>query len=227
LPPRGVPLAFVADLDAPVLDSADHHHLARVLRLRVGDPVSVSDGCGAWRPARFAESPEADGDVRQVSAPVPAITLVFALPKGDRPEWIVQKGTELGIDRFVPMHTARSVVRWEGAKAVKQIERLQRIAREAAMQSRRAWLPEIDSPRAFAQCVSLDGAVVAEPGGAPPQLDRATILIGPEGGFTEDELAIAPATVGLSSLVLRVETAALAAAAIFTALRDHRVDPLH
>jgi 16S rRNA (uracil1498-N3)-methyltransferase len=226
LPPRGLPLAFVADLDTPVLEPDDHHHLARVLRLRVGDPLAVSDGNGAWRRAAFAESPAPDGPIERADSPLPNITLVFALPKGDRPEWIVQKGTELGIDRFVPMHSARSVVRWEGPKSAKQIERLHRISREAAMQSRRPWLPRIDEPTAFVRCLELEGAVVAEPGGDLPTLDRATIIIGPEGGFTDDELALAPATVGLSSLVLRVETAALAAAAIFTALRDQRCNPI-
>ena len=93
------------------------------------------------------------------------------------------------------------------------------------MQSRRAWLPRVDTPRTFAACSTLAGAVVAEPGGAALTTDRLTILVGPEGGFTAEELALAPATLGLGDTVLRVETAALAAATLATALRDGRCSP--
>ena len=99
-PDRQLPFAFVDDLDAPELAPADHHHLARVLRLRDGDPLMVGDGAGRYRAARFGTSLEPDGDIVSAPAPVPALTIGFALTKGDQPELVVQKLTELGVDRI-------------------------------------------------------------------------------------------------------------------------------
>ena len=133
--------AFVAELAAPVLDAGDRHHLERVLRLRPGDCVSVSDGHGGWRLCRFGPVLEPAGEVARDPGPSPTVTVAFALTKGERPEWAVQKLTEVGVDRIVPMAAARSVVRWGPDRAAANVERLRRVAREAAMQCRRTWLP--------------------------------------------------------------------------------------
>ena len=85
------PDVFVEDLAAPELDPADRHHLRRVLRVRDGDPLTVGDGRGGWRPARFGEIVEPTGEVVHVPRPAPAVTVAVALVKGERPELVVQK----------------------------------------------------------------------------------------------------------------------------------------
>jgi 16S rRNA (uracil1498-N3)-methyltransferase len=211
--------AFVADVEAPELAPDDRHHLERVLRLRPGDRLTVADGAGRWRHCRFGPALEADGDVEVEVPPAPAITLAFALTKGERPEWTVQKLTEVGVDRIVPFVSARSIVRWDEAKAERNAERLRRVAREAAMQSRRTFLPVVEDVAAFADVVTRTGAALAAPDGRRPDLARTCLLVGPEGGWTDEELALAPARVALGSTVLRAETAALAGAVLLTGLR--------
>jgi 16S rRNA (uracil1498-N3)-methyltransferase len=113
------PFALVPDLKMPHLDPDDAHHLARVLRLRAGDPLVLGDGAGSWRPARFGDPPAPSGPIDSVDRPTPEITVAFALVKGDRPELVVQKLTELGVDRIIPFRAARSVVRWDDARAAR------------------------------------------------------------------------------------------------------------
>jgi len=210
---------FVADVEAPELAPDDRHHLERVLRLRPGDELTVADGAGRWRRCRFGPALEADGDVEVEVPPAPAITLGFALTKGERPEWTVQKLTEVGVDRIVPFVSARSIVRWDEAKAERNAERLRRVAREAAMQSRRAFLPVVEDVAEFADVVTRTGAALAAPDGRPPDLARACLLVGPEGGWTDEELALAPVRVALGPTVLRAETAAVAGAVLLAGLR--------
>ena len=219
---------FVRDLDAPTLDDYDLHHLARVLRLRAGEVVTASDGAGRWRPCTFADGAALTvaGDVVSESAPAPAITVGFALTKGERPEWTVQKLTEVGVDRIVPVAAARSVVRLAGDRAAAQHRRWEKVAREAAMQSRRVWLPRVDPVTPFAT-IATGGAALAEQGGNPPTLASPCVLTGPEGGWSEEELTAADAAgaarVGLGPTVLRAETAALAIAVLLCGLRGGTV----
>ena len=219
------PHVFVADVAAPDLDPDDRHHLERVLRLRPGDPFTVADGRGRWRPCTFGPVVAAAGDVASDPEPAPRLTVAFALVKGERPELVVQKLTELGIDRIVAFTAARSVVRWDDQKAAKQVERLRRVAREAAMQSRRTRLPQVDDLASFADVLALPGAVAADRGGGALTLDTPTVLIGPEGGWDPDERGRFGTTVGLGDQVLRAETAALAAGTILGALRSGLVAP--
>jgi 16S rRNA (uracil1498-N3)-methyltransferase len=215
---RSAAHVFVTDLDVPALDESDEHHLRRVLRIRPDDVVTISDGVGRWTTARLtAAGLEPDGDIATEAQPAP-VEVWSAIPKGDRPEWIVQKLTELGVARIGFVHCARSVVRWDAARAERQMDRLRRVAREAAMQSRRVWLPEMVGPLAL---TDLDPTALAfaDPEGAPLAAPVRRVVIGPEGGFTADELAAAPAVVSVGALVLRVETAAVAAAVLLTAPR--------
>src|SRR5205085_6800279 len=140
---RAAAHVFVADLDAPVVADDDLHHLSRVLRLRAGEVVTASDGAGRWRPCSFADAAALTlaGEVECEPAPSPAITVGFALTKGERPEWTVQKLTEVGVDRIVPVAAARSVVRLAGERAATQHRRWEKVAREAARQSRRVGVP--------------------------------------------------------------------------------------
>jgi 16S rRNA (uracil1498-N3)-methyltransferase len=213
------PHAFVADLEVPILDEDDRRHLSASLRLRPGDPLTLSDGKGAWRRARFGPEIAPDGPIEAVPAAAPELTVAFALVKGARPELVVQKLTELGVDRIIPFTAARSVVQWDDAKVRKGHARLSRVAREAAMQSRRVRLPRIEPATDFAAVAALPGAVLAQRGGGAASLARPTVLVGPEGGWSDEELAAVAGRVGLGATVLRAETAAIAAAATLTALR--------
>lgn len=216
----GGPHAFVADLDRPMLDDADRHHLGRVLRLRAGDPLTVADGLGRWRPCRFGPDLEPTGPIVAVPRPEPELTVAFAPTKGDRPEWAVQKLTELGVDHVVLLACDRSVVRWDGDRAARHLDRLRVVAREAAMQSRRSRLPSVAGPVAVADLLTAEGVARADGGGDPPTLERPVVLVGPEGGWSDDERAASAATVGLGPHVLRTETAAVAAGALLAALRS-------
>ncbi|HVE46053.1 MAG TPA: RsmE family RNA methyltransferase [Acidimicrobiales bacterium] len=231
---RAAALAFVdpAQLDGPemTVQDVDRHHLERVLRLRPGEAVIASDGAGRWRSCRWALAGrlDADGPVMVEPAPVPPVVVGFAVLKGDRTEWVVQKLTELGVDRLLPFVAERNVVRWEpgSERALRQAEKWRQVAREAAMQSRRARLPEVAEVQELAQVAaeyaSPRGSVasMAEPGGPPPSLDRPVVLVGPEGGWSDAELSLGLPTVGLGSGVLRGETAALAAAVLLCGLRS-------
>lgn len=202
---------FVDSVESPALSADDAHHLGRVLRIRPTDTITVCDGDSRWATARFAgEVVERTGDMIVEPSPSSGRGVVCATPKGDRPELIVQKLTELGIDRIGFMEIARSVVRWDARKATAQLERLRRIAREAAMQSRRVRLPEV-CVVSFADVVAESGVALAEPGGVDPWTGLRTVVIGPEGGFTAEELAAGGRRVSLGDTVLRVETAAISA----------------
>jgi 16S rRNA (uracil1498-N3)-methyltransferase len=205
-----------------VLAPDDEHHLFRSLRLRPGEAITVGDGNGRWRLCRVAAGGglEVDGEVVDEPRPQPALTIAFALTKGDRPEWVVQKLSELGVDELIPMTTRHTVVKWDDKRAARSIDRLRSVARAAAMQARLAWLPTVTDVAAF-ETVLADhsGAALAHPGGAAPALDRPVVLIGPEGGWAAEELAAAPATVDLGPTNLRADTAAVAAGVRLCAFR--------
>ena len=211
--------AFVSALDKPVLAPEDRHHLERVLRLRRGDLVTVSDGAGGWRSCTFGPALSPSGPIEQEPSPTPPITVAFGVLKGDRPELVVQKLTELGVDRVVPMTAARCVVQWDGERARRHTDRLRRVSREAAMQARRAWLPEVDDVRTFADVAAWPGAALADASGDPFSLDRPVVLVGPEGGWAPEEAASGLPTVALGPHVLRAETAAIVAGALLAARR--------
>ena len=210
------------------------HHLARVRRVGVGEVVDLFNGRGGlWR-AEVLELARDRVALRVIEAIAPGppmacdLTLATALPKGDRVEWLVEKATELGVARLVPLVTARTVVDPRAGK----LDRLRRRVVEAAKQCGRDHLMEIGEPVAWADLVRRHATpicLVAHPGGASAPswprsgLDRAAILaIGPEGGFADEEIALARSAdwvpVSLGSTLLRVETAGLAGAAVILAL---------
>jgi 16S rRNA (uracil1498-N3)-methyltransferase len=213
--------AFVDDPEVPELSADDRHHLERVLRVRRGEAVTVSDGAGRWRRCRLGAGGvlEPEGDVEVVPRPRPALTVAFALTKGERPELAVQKLTELGIDRIVPFVAERSVVRWEGERAARNVTRLRRVAREAGVQARLAYLPSVADLTDFPSVAVISGAARCDPGGDPPRLDHPTLLVGPEGGWADAEREVSLPTVALGPTVLRSDTAAIAAGAVLNALR--------
>ena len=208
---------FVESLGAPDLSDDDDHHLRRVLRIRPSDLITVSDGAGSWVTARLlADGLSVESEPNVAAAPRPAIVL-SAIPKGDRLEWMVQKLTEIGATAIGFIDCARSVVHWDAERSQRQGERLRRVARDAAMQSRRLWMPELLGVVPIAMGAANIRSAMADPAGRDViDHDIDTVLVGPEGGFVPEELAQAARRVSLSGNVLRVETAALAAAIMLT-----------
>ncbi len=217
------------------VDGDDGRHLARVRRVRVGETVTGADGRGTWRPYVVdAVEPgalvlRATAGARVEPSLVPGLEVAFALTKGAKPETVVQHLTELGVDRIRPVRARRSVVRWDAARAESAVARLRRVAREAAMQCRRARLPEVDVPGELAALSGRPGLVVGDPAGisaaevaVPDGPDGSwLVLVGPEGGLEPDEIiALGPvARVGIGPHVLRAETAAVALAAALAVRR--------
>ncbi len=205
---------FVDNLSNPLLGDQDCHHILRVLRVETRQTISVSDGRGSWSLATVQENGvlELIGATQFVAAPTQLLTIAFAPTKGDKPDDVVRKLTEIGIDRIVPIAgSKRGVVRWDESKASKHIDRLRRIAREASMQSRRVWLPEVMLPCALVDVVTQFGAALAEPDGTRIGPTHTCIAIGPEGGFSPQELELSTQHVSLGQGVLRGETAAIVA----------------
>lgn len=215
-------------------DAAEAHHLRRVLRLRPGAVVEGTDGAGGLYTIRLVTLDGAGGwgAIEARAEPTRespcSITLAQAILKGDRMSWLVQKATELGVSRIVPMETERVVARVADEGVARQT-RWARIAREAVKQCGRVIVPGIDPPRAFpevlAEVASHDVAWVCWEGGGQTLVEAAAgtasrllLLIGPEGGFTADEVAAAESAgarrVSLGPRTLRAESAGLTAVAL-------------
>ncbi len=224
---RSAAHVIVADLGSPELDDDDRHHLRAVLRLRPGEAVSATDGRGAWRACRYEAKGRlvVDGEVVHDTRPAPLLTVGFPPVKGDRPEWAVQKLTEIGIDRIVVLRTERTVVRWDAARAGHHVARLRAVVRQAVMQSRRTWVPEVTGPEDLASLAVRPDVAIAARTGAPPSLAFPMVLVGPEGGWTPQEEAKATTLVRLGPGVLRTETAAVVAGVLLAALRSGLVLP--
>jgi len=237
------PGAFNSNLDRVILDTAEARHLREVLRLKIGDEIYVFNGKGKEFHCRIEESRRDTAQLKVISEVAPArpespleLTLAVALLKGEKFDLVVQKATELGVTRVVPVVTRLADIRLRDASdAAKRVGRWQRIALEAAKQSGRALVPEITSPVAFASLLQEAPAKLQD-GRANDQLNclmfseregqsmmKATLpanpslltaLVGSEGGWTDEELAAARqagwAIVTLGGRTLRAETAAIA-----------------
>lgn len=230
-----MPHFFVAPFpgDEVVLEGDDAHHLARVLRARPGDRLTLADGSGAVATAvvrTVASSVTCQVlERREVVAPRPALSVVHALPKGRKLDDVVQRLTELGVERLVAVHSARSQVRLHGERAERALRRWRAVALAAAKQSRRARLPEISGVGEWADAFAgaEAGVVLWEEAERPlgAALGRGAgvaelvLAVGPEGGLTPEEVALTglPAA-SLGPTILRTETAALVGAAATMAL---------
>jgi len=210
---------------------AEAHHLLHVMRARVGDEVVVFDGEGCEFTARVAQLKRASVELDvlerlEVSRELGRRLVVAApLPKGDRQRWLVEKLTELGVARFVPLITARSVARPEPSA----LERLRKTVVEASKQCGRNRLMEIgestNATEFFAQPAPQMLRLIAHPSDtfeidiSATSVDQVQLAVGPEGGWTDEEVAAARATgwgaVNLGPAILRIETAAVALAARF------------
>jgi 16S rRNA (uracil1498-N3)-methyltransferase len=231
------PLPLGLDAGAEVSLSGEELHHAVVRRIRVGEEVALTDGEGtlavgavtvASKQALIVEV----SSMRRLPTQTPRLVVVQAIPKGDRGELAVEMLTEVGVDVIVPWAAARSVAVWRGERAAKALARWRSTAREAAKQSRRARFPVVEEPATTAQVVELlreaSVPVVLHESASGPLADlpvpgrgQIVIVVGPEGGLAEDELAafadVGAEPVRLGSSVLRTSTAGVAAAAVLLA----------
>jgi 16S rRNA (uracil1498-N3)-methyltransferase len=204
---------LVADVASDQLPDREHHHLSRVLRLRPGTLISLGDGQGQWRLVRLESggSVEPAGDVETVDRPDRPLAVAFALTKGDKPDLVVQKLTEIGIDDIVIFSARRSVVKWESDRVDAALDRLRRVADAAVQQCRRAWSPTVSYHLRVTELIGRSGVTRAECGGRSVTRGDRMIVVGPEGGWDPADGVDAVESVGFSENVLRAETAALAA----------------
>jgi len=228
------------------LDGAEAHHLIHVMRAAAGDCVTLFDGSGAEFTAQIQKVGRSTVELRiikghEVDRELPfELSVGVALPKGDRQKWLVEKLTELGVTRLIPLETQRGVAQPNAAAA----DRLTRYVIEAAKQCGRNRLMNIANPQTWSDWVlpveaptnkSVEQRVLAHPRGKPlSQVDLSMQLstrlaIGPEGGFTEAEVELAADNcwqlVDLGPRILRVETAAVALAAAMALLNPSLAPP--
>ncbi|MDA2890248.1 16S rRNA (uracil(1498)-N(3))-methyltransferase [Mycolicibacterium sp. BiH015] len=224
-----------------VVDGEEGHHAATVCRTRSGEHLDLSDGAGIV--AHCIVEDVAKGrltarvqDRRSVDPPVPTVTIVQALPKSDRSELAIELATEAGADAFVAWQASRCVARWDGAaKVEKGLRRWAAVARSAARQSRRPYVPGVDgvvstrdlaeSARSAAPGSALvlhESATRPLPEAIPADPVALTLIVGPEGGISDDELATlteaGAVAVRLGPSVLRTSTAAAVALGALGAL---------
>ena len=211
-----------------VLDGPEPHHLSSVSRHQIGDTIVLFNGDGSQYPAEIISISRKQVIVRVVAIETPIRELPFplhigsALPKGDHCDFLIEKLTELGVSDFTPLQTTRTIVHAKDAK----IEKLQRAVIEAGKQCGRNVLMRIHPSIGFAQwCQSVElptRRFIAHPEGITLSgvaiYERVVVSIGPEGGFTPEEIALAKSAgweaVSLGPRILRIETAALTVAAI-------------
>jgi 16S rRNA (uracil1498-N3)-methyltransferase len=225
------PSAFNFGKRTVMLASDEARHLREVLRLKVGDEAQVFDGEGKEFRAAVSQTrrESAELEIRdEIEAMRPEspleLTLAVALLKGEKFDLVVQKGTELGVNQFIPLITRYADIRLrDEADATKRVARWQRIALEAAKQSGRAVVPEVMLPVPFGSIIHDDSCLLfserdGEPLNTDLKLQSMTAIIGSEGGWSDEELDQARAAgvriATLGGRVLRAETAAIATAAL-------------
>ncbi|HZG81286.1 MAG TPA: 16S rRNA (uracil(1498)-N(3))-methyltransferase [Brevibacillus sp.] len=209
----------------------DVHHIVNVMRAKEGDEIYVSDGEGHSAKAELVvlSAKEVKARVLELldersELPI-RITIGQGLPKGEKMEWILQKGTELGAYSFFPFSSERTIVKLDAKKEAKKLERWRKIVKEAAEQSHRTVLPQLLPPSSFREVLKTAGeytrcAIAYEKEGTTTlhqvfgelnAEDTLLVLIGPEGGFSPEEVALAEANgflpISLGSRILRTETA--------------------
>ena len=226
-----------------------HDDIARqmktVLRIKAGEKVEALDNKGNEYLVEIEVSKEAIqgkilGKKKNGREPSIHLTLFFALAQREKVEWILQKGTEIGVSRFIPLVTERSLVR-EAESVVSKIERWKSILKEAAEQSGRGLMPELEKPVSYSQGLDyikeLDLGLIAWEQEKEKELKeillekqfyRIGVLIGPEGGFTDEEqkqaIALNWKSISLGRRILRMETAALAASALIIFTTDEQLN---
>ncbi|HSV39650.1 MAG TPA: 16S rRNA (uracil(1498)-N(3))-methyltransferase [Nocardioidaceae bacterium] len=226
-------VATVAVGDSVTLGGSEGHHAVTVRRIRGGEQIALTDGTGTTAVVTVTETGKKSlsgtvDAVSTVAADAQRVVVVQAIPKGERGELAVEMLTEVGVDVIVPWAASRSVAVWRGERAEKSLSKWRSAAREAAKQARRSWFPEVTDVATTEDVVALLAkagvpVVLHEAASGPlanipiPGRAEIVIVVGPEGGITDEELAAFAAVgaepVRMGTSVLRSSTAGVAAAA--------------
>ncbi|MCA8997649.1 MAG: 16S rRNA (uracil(1498)-N(3))-methyltransferase [Planctomycetaceae bacterium] len=216
------------------LSGQDAHHLGRVLRAQPGQQVELFDGQGTFALATVRSVSKRGVQLQLASAPqktvrqFPSLTLAVAPPKGERLRWLIEKSTELGVDRLIPLQTERTVVH----PGDRKLDKLRQVVIEACKQCRRNWLMQIEEltplPEFLAECLSNGSRVFVGDQNGQPWADEggdwnatkqpSVAIVGPEGGLSSEELVsleeAGAIPISVAPHILRVETAAIAIATL-------------
>ena len=209
------------NIDTIFLSDTDAHHLFRVLRLRDGQSVTATDGAGRWRECRVVgrDGIEIVGSVVVENSPSFTIGVAFVPVKAEKPETTVRQLVEVGADVIdVLLPTKRAVA---GTRD-RLNDRIHTIVREACMQSRRVFVPQVNVGVNLAEVLAQAGVAIADPEGGPLSAEHQYIVVGPEGGFDASEVPETVAKVSIGPVVMRAETAALVAGARLVALHERQ-----
>lgn len=229
-----LPYFLAEDPSAGKLDGPEGRHAVTVKRIQVGEHIVLTDGRGTVAEVEVTQLAGKDHmagkvvELREVPRSRPTVTVVQAVPKSERAELAVDLATQGGADEIVPWISHRTIARWQGAKVDKNVEKWRATAREAAKQARRAWIPDVREPVTTPQLAEMIGdspALVLHEDAETKisevnlDVDRLFLIVGPEGGIGEDELALLDAeSVKLGSEVLRTASAAFAGLSAIGAL---------
>ncbi len=230
---------FIEDFDQEnaLITGDDLHHIVRVMRMEIGDKLICCDRLGKQAMAQITEITNDSVLLTVVEwiendSELPIyVSIASGLPKGDKLEYVIQKGTELGANEFVPFIAARSIVKWDEKKGAKKVERWGKIAKEAAEQSHRAKLPDVYKPHSLSELIERsknysykviayeeearrgEKSVLARILGEMSKGESLLVVIGPEGGLTEKEVDKLQSqgfvTCSFGPRILRTETAPL------------------
>jgi 16S rRNA (uracil1498-N3)-methyltransferase len=221
----------LSDADTCSLDGSEFHHLAHVMRAGSGDSIELFDGNGNVAEAQIVDLSKTRAALQILkrahdTEAGPTVVIATAVPKSDRFRWLVEKATELGVSRLIPLQTAHSVTEPGASK----LDKMRAVVVEACKQSGRNRLMTIDGltdwPSFLAAVPSLGRLLIADPAGAvraslcelQPSQRALVLVVGPEGGFTDTEVIQAvdagARCISLGSSILRTETAAIALAAL-------------
>ncbi|MFC5450265.1 16S rRNA (uracil(1498)-N(3))-methyltransferase [Paenibacillus aestuarii] len=233
------PEQFTSASAVVTIEGDDAHHLQRVMRAEVGEQVICSNGVDREALVRITQLEkgcviaEVVEELAMTAEAAVEVWVAQSLPKGDKMETVIQKGTEIGAARFLPFLSERTVVQYDAKKEAKRTERWQKIAKEAAEQAHRNRVPQVDAVYTWKQLLQLakeadaawicyekeDGQQLrpaiqaAAAAGKLGSGKRVLLAVGPEGGFTEQEIEQAEAagfrSVSLGARILRTETAAM------------------
>ena len=222
--------------DESILTGDDYKHIVNVMRMTVDDKIiAVSDGEAFV--SSIVNMTQVTVEIRKVEGPLPKnelpvhVTIVNGLAKGDKHDFIVQKGTELGVSTIIPFKAERSIVKWDDKKGSKKIERLQKIAKQAAEQCHRTFVPKVEDPLTLNQLTVIskeyDVLLFADEEDAKSSVphriadrvkniankQKVLIVFGPEGGLSRNEAEVLTTSgflpIALGPRILRTETAPL------------------
>ncbi len=208
------------------MSDQDSHHLSRVLRLRPNQIVTVADGSGYWQKCSYVKEGILEPLQDPILDPGPNwdIKIAFALTKGNKAELVIQKLCELGVDEAIPFVSRNSIPKWDLKREKKALERLEKIAKEASMQSRRSRIMKVHPVSDFEYLcqkgIHSGKMAMADPRGKPLTKAFPTVLIGPEGGWAIEEINSKLPKVCIGGQIMRAETAAITAGGLLCAIRE-------